>query len=327
LTIYELRQGEGAVMRTLITNSPRRAAKLILKGEIVAFPTETVYGLGANVFDEKALRKIFIAKKRPNDNPFIAHVAHRDQISLLARQITPSARQFIKHFFPGPLTVVLPKRSSVPLIATAGLSTIAIRMPKHPVARALLIACGVPLAAPSANLSGKPSSTTWRSVLTDLDGRIGGILKGGQTPVGLESTVVDCTGRVPRILRSGAVTLEQLRRIVPSTRLAAAQNNAVPKSPGLKYRHYSPRARVVIVLDPEETPKHPNAAYIGIESPGGKRKFRLSRICGNTTDYAHNLYAFFRRCDKAAVSVVYCQFVESEGIGLALMDRLRRASR
>ena len=315
-------------MKTLLTKSPRRAANLILKGEIVAFPTETVYGLGANVFDEKALRKIFIAKRRPIDNPFIAHVAHLQQISLLAEEVTPSARLFIEHFFPGPLTVVLRKRPDVPLIATAGLSTIAVRMPKHPVARALLIACGVPLAAPSANLSGKPSSTTWRSVVNDLNGRIGGILKGGRTAVGLESTVVDCTGRTPRVLRSGAVTLEQLQKIVPSTRLAILRKNASPKSPGLKYRHYSPHARVLIVSDPDAPLNVVNAGYIGIDPPSAKsRRFRVTRICKNAKAYAHDVYNFFRSCDAAGVSIVYCQSVKSEGIGLALMDRIKRASR
>jgi L-threonylcarbamoyladenylate synthase len=314
------------MMKTLLTNSPRKAAGLILRGEIVAFPTETVYGLGANVFDEKALLKIFIAKKRPTDNPFIAHVAHAADISLLAKKITPTARLFIKHFFPGPLTLVLPKRTEVSSVATAGLPTIAIRMPKHPVARALLLACGVPLAAPSANLSGRPSSTTWQSVVQDLDGRIGGILKGGRTSFGLESTVVDCTGSVPRVLRSGAVTLEQLQKIVPSTRLAVVRKNAVPRSPGLKHRHYSPRARVVIVSGRTAAPEAPKAGYIGIDLPPGEHRFRLKRICKNAAVYAHDLYAFFRRCDRAGLSVVYCQSVTREGIGLALMDRIQRAS-
>ena len=315
-------------MKTLLTRSPRRAASLILKGDIVAFPTETVYGLGANVFDERALRKIFAAKKRPVDNPFIAHVARRDQILLLAEEITPPARQFIKHFFPGPLTVILQKRPEVPLIATAGLPTIAIRMPKHPVARALLIACGVPLAAPSANLSGMPSSTNWQSVFNDLDGRIGGILKGGRAPVGLESTVVDCTGSMPTVLRSGAVTLEQLRKIVPSTRLAVIRKDAPVKSPGLKYRHYSPHARVVIVSDASVPVDIRNAAYIGIKAASGrKRRFRLTRVCKDTRAYAHDVYNFFRRCDKRGVSVIYCQSVKPVGIGLAIMDRIKRASR
>ena len=239
-------------MRTILTRSPRKAAKFILRGDIVAFPTETVYGLGANVFDEQALRKIFVAKKRPVDNPFIAHVAEIADISLLAERITPSAEKFIKHFFPGPLTIILPKKSAVPSIATAGLATIGIRMPRHTVAIALIKACGIPLAAPSANLSGRPSSTTWQSVQADLGGRIGCILQGSQTKFGLESTVVDCTGRVPEVLRTGAITLEQLKKIVPATRIGVRKKGKAPKSPGMKYRHYSPRARVVIVSEPDE---------------------------------------------------------------------------
>lgn len=312
-------------MRTLLTTSPQRAAKFILEGELVAFPTETVYGLGANIFDERALRKIFIAKKRPADNPFIAHVANPAEISLLAERITPSAKKFIEHFFPGPLTVVLPKRTAVPSVATAGLSTIGIRMPHHPVAQALLKACGVPLAAPSANLSGKPSPTTWQNVFADLDGRIGCILKGKQARVGLESTVVDCTGRFPRVLRSGAVSLEDLQKIVPSTRMAARLGSTSPKSPGMKYRHYSPSARVAIVSTPKKIQTERNAAYIGIESPRRDQEFRQRLICEDTRGYAHALYAFFRRCDDEHIAVIYCQAVEPRGIGRALMDRLIRA--
>ena len=313
-------------MRTVLTESPQRAAKFIAQGDIVAFPTETVYGLGANVFDEKALRKIFIAKNRPADNPFIAHIADIADLALLARRVPRSAEKFIEHFFPGPLTLVLPKLHSVPLIATAGLSTIGVRMPHHPVALSFLRACGVPLAAPSANLSGTPSPTTWQNVSADLGGRISCILKGGHTKVGLESTVVDCTGAVPQVLRSGAVTLEQLRGIIPSTRIAVGRRTESPRSPGMKYRHYSPRARVIIVSDPREIRPAMNAAFIGVEVIPGIRKFQLHRACANVEEYAHELFDFFRHCDAANVSMIYCQSVEPKGLGLAIMDRLKRAS-
>ncbi len=313
-------------MRTVLTESPKRAAAYIERGDIVAFPTETVYGLGANVFDEKALRKIFIAKKRPADNPCIGHIADIADLALLASRVPRSAEKFIEHFFPGPLTVVLPKQHSVPLIATAGLSTIGIRMPHHPVALSFLKACGVPLAAPSANLSGTPSPTTWQSVLSDLDGRISCILRGGHTRVGLESTVVDCTGAVPQVLRSGAVTLEQLREIIPSTRIAIQKSADSPKSPGMKYRHYSPRARVIIVSNLCEIRPAANAAFIGMEAIPGIKKFRLHRICTHVEKYAHELFDFFRHCDDADISIIYCQSVEPKGLGLALMDRLKRAS-
>jgi L-threonylcarbamoyladenylate synthase len=313
-------------MRTVLTESPQRAAKFIAQGDIVAFPTETVYGLGANVFDEKALQKIFIAKNRPADNPFIAHIVDIADLALLASRVPRSAEKFIEHFFPGPLTVVLPKLHSVPLIATAGLSTIGIRMPHHPIAISFLKACGVPLAAPSANLSGTPSPTTWQSVSADLDGRISCILKGGHTKVGLESTVVDCTGAVPQVLRSGAVTLEQLREIIPSTRIAIRKMAESPKSPGMKYRHYSPRARVIIVSNLREIRPTVSAAYIGMEAIPEIKKFRLHRVCADVEKYAHELFDFFRHCDDAHVSVIYCQSVEPQGLGLAVMDRLERAS-
>jgi len=313
-------------MRTVLTESPRKAATFIMRGEIVAFPTETVYGLGANVFNEKALRKIFIAKNRPSDNPFIAHIAGIDDIVRLADRVPRMAEKFIEHFFPGPLTVVVPKLRTVPLIATAGLSTIGIRMPHHPVALSFLKACGVPLAAPSANLSGAPSPTTWQSVSSDLNGRISCVLKGGKTKVGLESTVVDCTGAVPTVLRSGAVTLEQLREIIPSTRIAFRKSTEAAKSPGMKYRHYSPRARVIIVSGPAEVHSTVNAAYIGTSMQKEIEKFRYYRICTTVEKYAHELFNFFRVCDGANVSVIYCQSVEPRGLGFALMDRLKRAA-
>ncbi|MGA9407274.1 MAG: L-threonylcarbamoyladenylate synthase [Bacteroidota bacterium] len=313
-------------MHTVLTESAHKAAAFILRGEIVAFPTETVYGLGANIFDEKALRKIFIAKKRPADNPFIAHIASIADIARVAQHVPRMAEKFIEHFFPGPLTVIVPKLDAVPLIATAGLPTIGVRMPRHPVALSFLKACRVPLAAPSANLSGMPSPTTWRSVSSDLNGRISCILKGGQTTVGLESTVVDCTGTMPKILRSGAVTLEQLREIIPSTRVAFRKSAEAAKSPGMKYRHYSPHAHVIIVSGPDEIRSMSNAAYIGMEMEKEVEKFRYHRICTTIDKYAHELFDFFRHCDDANVSVIYCQSVEPKGLGLALMDRLKRAA-
>ena len=193
-------------VKTVLTTSPDEAAEFIKRGGIVAFPTETVYGLGANVFDEKAVAKIFEAKRRPADNPLIAHIADIGQIGMLATEITESAKKFIDAFFPGPLTIVLRKTAKVPLIATAGLDTIGIRMPRSALAHQFLAACGTPVVAPSANLSGRPSPTTWQAVLEDLDGRIDCILQGDATEIGLESTVVDCTSAVPVILRGGSVS-------------------------------------------------------------------------------------------------------------------------
>ena len=200
-------------MQTLLTTSPRSAAEFIRRGETVAFPTETVYGLGANALDETAVAKIFAAKGRPADNPLIIHLAEAEQMHTVAREINAAAHNFIEHFFPGALTLVVPKTERVPPNVTAGLATVGVRVPAHELAREFLRACAVPVAAPSANLSGRPSPTTWEAVREDLDGRIACILQGAQTEVGLESTVVDCTGDVPLVLRAGAVTLEQLRAV------------------------------------------------------------------------------------------------------------------
>jgi L-threonylcarbamoyladenylate synthase len=311
-------------MITRLTRSPRAAAQFIRRGEVVAFPTETVYGLGANVFNEAAIERIFTAKGRPTDNPLIAHIAAVEQIELLARDIPPAAIKLIEAFFPGPLTIVLPKRDRVPLIATAGLETIGIRLPRHPLAHEFILACETPLVAPSANLSGRPSPTTWQAVKSDLDGRISCILQGAQTEVGLESTVIDGTGPHPVLLRAGGVTLEQLRAVIPETRLASADDKSAPRSPGLKYRHYAPRAQVHLITYPIQIARPEEAGYIGLDKP--EQDFRLARRCRDLAAYARELFQFFRACDAAWVRDIYCQQVEEEGLGLALMDRLRRAA-
>jgi L-threonylcarbamoyladenylate synthase len=312
-------------MQTVLTTLPNEAAEFIKRGGVVAFPTETVYGLGANVFDEEATKKIFIAKGRPSDNPLIAHVADVSQISLLASHITESARKLIEVFFPGPLTVVLPKKESVPLIATAGLQTVGVRMPRHPIANEFLRLCEKPLVAPSANLSGKPSPTVWQAVYEDLNGKIDCILCGEQTEVGLESTVVDCNDDVPLVLRAGAVTLEQLQAIVPSTRLANVKEDDVVRSPGLKHKHYSPKACVVLIDNPGEIVSRDDSAYIGLDMPSSD--FRLQQVCSSVEEYAHGLFLFFRRCDEREIKTIYCQKVEEKDLGLALMDRLKRAAK
>ncbi len=219
-------------MKTRVTRSPRIAAGFIERGEVVAFPTETVYGLGASLLNEDAIRKVFRAKGRPADNPLIAHVASREQILIIARKIPPIAEKLIEAFFPGPITLVLPRHPSVPRIATAGLDTIGVRMPRHTIAQELISHFGGPLAAPSANLSGRPSPTRWQDAKADLDGRIACILKGDQTEVGLESTVVDCTGKGLVVLRAGAVTLEDLESVAGRVRVARHTPGKTPKSPG-----------------------------------------------------------------------------------------------
>lgn len=311
-------------MKTILTASVREAAEFIKKGGVVAFPTETVYGLGADVFNAQAIEKIFAAKKRPNDNPLIAHVCGIEQIKLLVSDISETARKFITAFFPAPLTLVLPKAKKIPFIATANLETIGVRMPKNALALKFLRACATPLVAPSANLSGRPSPTDWQAVFEDLDTRIDCILQGEATEIGLESTVLDCTTDAPMILRSGAITLEQLRKIEPKTELYLAANNEPPKSPGLKHRHYSPRAKVVLARRDARIETREKAAFIGLSEPN--EKFDLLKICLSVEDYAHDVFNFFRECDRENIQTIYCETVEEKGIGLALMDRLKRAS-
>jgi L-threonylcarbamoyladenylate synthase len=209
------------------------------------------------------------------------------------------------------------------LIATAGLETIGVRMPRNELAQEFLWRCGTPVGAPSANLSGKPSPTTWQAVFEDLQGRIDCILQGEMTEIGLESTVVDCTSEVPMVLRAGAVTLEDLQRQVPETRLYKSEKHEKPKSPGLKHRHYSPKAKVILISGFGFRISD-SSAFIGLSKPD--QKFDLIKICSTVEEYAHEVFAFFRECDARKIEAIYCETVEEKGIGLALMDRLKRAA-
>ena len=311
-------------MRTLITTSYKAASDFISRNAVAAFPTETVYGLGANAYESDAVKKIYAAKGRPSDNPLIVHVGSVEQIPSVVSSIPKHAEKLIAEFFPGPLTLVLPKNKRISSLVTAGLPTVGVRIPDHPLAQKFLKDCGLPVAAPSANLSGSPSPTTWQAVKNDLNGRIPCILKGDPSRVGVESTVVDCTGSSPVILRAGGVTLEQLREVIPSTRLQKQQTK-VPKSPGVKYRHYSPFAYVFIVSGVSETVPMERSAYIGLRSVG-TNGFGMKKICRNETEYARSLFHFFRECDAHDMETIYCEQVSEDGIGLALMDRIRKAA-
>lgn len=312
-------------MITRLTNSPAEAAAFIKGGGIVAFPTETVYGLGADVFNDAAIRKVFDAKQRPADNPLIAHVAEAGDINLLSERISPAAQRLVDAFFPGPLTLVLPKSASVPLLATAGLNTIGIRMPEHPTARAFLRSCAVPIVAPSANLSGRPSPTTWQAVFEDLYGRVDCILQGDPTEIGIESTVVDCSVDPPAVLRKGAVSIEQLREVVPAiTDWNADAAGLISRSPGMRHRHYTPAAEVIILERQQQPEGTERDAYIGLSPRLGT--FKLMRVCSTPEEYASSLFEFFRECDRAGIVKIFCESVKEEGIGAALMDRIRRAS-
>lgn len=318
-------------MKTLLTNSVSKASSFIKKGEITAFPTETVYGLGANAYDEKAVRKIFKAKGRPADNPLIVHISAKKDIEILAEEIPESAKKIIKKFFPGPITVIFKKNEIIPDSVTAGLDTIAIRMPSSKIARALIKASGVPIAAPSANLSGSPSPTSFLHVLEDFKGKIPCVLKGPKAKYGLESTVVDCTGKIPLVLRPGVVTLEQLRKI--DRRIKQQRRSKKIKSPGQRYRHYSPKAKVVLITNYACLRKgqellitnFEKAAFIGLKK--NKMNFSIIKVCKSPDDYAKNLFSFFRECDAGGINTIYCEKVSEKGIGLAIMNRLKKAAK
>ena len=309
---------------TLITDSTEEAARILREGGTVAFPTETVYGLGADATNESAVRKIFEAKGRPADNPLIVHIGDIAMLGSVVGTITDSARLIIEKFFPGPITVVLKKRNAIPDIVSAGLDTVGVRMPSNEVAREFLKLCGVPVAAPSANVSGKPSPTRWEAVKEDLEGRIDCILKGDATEIGLESTVVDCTTEPPVILRTGSVTMEELREVIPEIRIwTDSLDESAPKSPGMKHRHYSPKAKVFVVDHASEL-NDPQGAYIGINRP--RTPANLQKICVSKVEYARSLFDFFREADRAGIKTIFCEAVDESGIGRAIMDRIRRAA-
>ena len=316
-------------MNTRITRSPHVAATILRKGGLVAFPTETVYGLGADALNTAAVNAIFRAKGRPHDNPLIVHIAHRDQLAQVAAHVSPVAQTCIDHFFPGPLTVIVPRHPDLSAAVTAGLDTVGVRLPGHPVAHAFLTACGCPVAAPSANRSGRPSPTYWSAVAHDLNGRIDCILKGNAATIGLESTVVDCTRSRPVILREGAVSREQLETVLPDlARTGRRHQRGAVRSPGIKYRHYAPDASVLLVAGPHEVsgPQADRAAFIGLDNTGFSVKPLRARFCRDEAEYARVLFRFFRECERSNIRTIYCQRVPATGLGRALMDRLQRAS-
>lgn len=313
-------------MDTLVTSTPRIAAAYIRYGSLAAFPTETVYGLGADAMRETAVQGIFEAKGRPADNPLIVHVARPDQVVEVAAEVSPVAQRLMKAFTPGPLTLIVPKASAIPSVVTAGLETVGIRLPRHEVAQSFLKACDTPVAAPSANRSGRPSPTSWTAVREDLGGRIPCILCGGRTREGVESTVLDCTEDPPVLLRPGAVSVEALEAVVGSVVTASSDAEDPARSPGTQHRHYAPRAHVHLIEAPEEAIPDPDAAYIGLEEPEAGDQFRRRRVADNVEAYARDLFRFFRECDREGCTVIYAQTVSSEGVGLALNDRLQRAA-
>ncbi|CAG9620121.1 L-threonylcarbamoyladenylate synthase [Sutcliffiella rhizosphaerae] len=322
------------------------AAEQLKRNGTVAFPTETVYGLGANALSNEAVIKIYEAKMRPSDNPLIVHISKKEQLPTLVDNISIVAEKMINSFWPGPLTLVLPKKEGLSDYVTAGLDTVAIRMPSHPVALALIDVSGLPLAAPSANLSGKPSPTTANHVREDLFGRIAGIVDGGTTGVGLESTVVDCTTGTPIILRPGGITKEQLEEVVGTVEVDPAllknEENIQPKSPGMKYTHYSPIAPVYLVDgNPsffaqtikkalEEGKKVGVLATKETIAQLPTEQLRLVAItCGTKTDLqtvAAHLYDALRSFNSTDVDIIYSEVFPEYGVGAAIMNRLEKAA-
>lgn len=323
----------------------REAAEVIRGGGLVVFPTETVYGLGADATNEQAVQGIFAAKGRPSDNPLIVHVASPQDLAPLVAAVPPPAEALLERFWPGPLTLVLRSRGAVAPSVTAGLDTVGVRMPEHPVARLLIELAGVPIAAPSANRSGRPSPTKATHVIEDLLGRVDVIIDGGDTGVGLESTVLDLTQDPPEILRPGGVTLEALRAVIGSVvehQPTAAAPDVAPRSPGMKYTHYAPKAMVIVVDGPdiEMVQKINSLAYeyaeegnrVGVMATAENRGSYLAPVVlelGPRADLAKVAAALFgtlRSFDQHEVDIVLAEALPEVGIGVAIMNRLRKAA-
>ena len=323
-------------MLTEYIDCTERAAQIIREGGLVAFPTETVFGIGVDATNAEAVTKLFAAKGRPSNNPLIVHLDDGDHWARAATDLPAIAEAMFDAFCPGPLTLVLPKLPAISDQVTAGLATVGVRIPDHPIAKEILRVAAVPVAAPSANRSGRPSGTTWQAVAEDLDGRIDAIFTADSTSIGIESTVVDCTGPFPVVLRPGAITLEQLQQVAPETKEFGVgekhrmvESGEQVNSPGILHPHYQPRATVFMVDGPPiGIPGDVSAvsAFCGIEGFDGVDAFALSRIFDSLEDYAAGFYEFLREVDRQAFEKVFVQTAPDKGIGRALRDRQRRAA-
>ncbi|MDD3394669.1 MAG: L-threonylcarbamoyladenylate synthase [Anaerotignum sp.] len=323
------------------------AARVLKEGGLVAFPTETVYGLGGNGLDSEACKKIYIAKGRPSDNPLILHISQISELRPIVREIPPAAQKLMDAFWPGPLTMIFPKSDIVPLTTTGGLDTVAVRFPSHPVAMAMIRASGLPIAGPSANSSGKPSPTRASHVEFDLSGKIDMIVDGGAAEWGLESTIVDVSGEVPIILRPGAITKEMMEAVVERVLIDPAilskpSDDLRPKAPGMKYTHYSPVAKVTLVRgDSQAVIRKINelCAADGAQgkktgvmaTDGTKAQYQADVVLslGNKNkpeEIGANLFKHLRKFDYLGVDTVYSEVFSEKGEGLAIMNRLNKAA-
>lgn len=324
----------------------RRAGSIIKAGGLVAFPTETVYGLGGDALNPASSRKIYAAKGRPSDNPLIVHICRMEDLAPIVKEIPEAARKLAERFWPGPLTMIFRKSDKVPLETTGGLDTVAVRMPLHPAALALIASSGGYVAAPSANLSGRPSPTLAKYVVEDLSGRIEMILDGGDVEIGLESTIVDMTAKEPMILRPGAVTKEMLEEVLQSVEedrtMMSPDSGQAPKAPGMKYRHYAPKGDLTIV-DGEESrvveyingqiSRLKDTGYItGVIATDRTVSQYRADVCkcvgkrGDEASVAKELYRILREFDEEEVTVIFAESFEATGIGRAVMNRLLKAA-
>lgn len=318
-----------------------QAAKLLRDNEVVAFPTETVYGLGGNAKADEAVQKIFAAKGRPSDNPLIIHISNPDQLKEFVEEIPEKAEILIKHFWPGPLTLIFQKKEGIlSEIATAGLPTVAVRMPQHPVALAIIEKSGLPIAAPSANRSGRPSPTTANHVWEDLNGRVSAIIDGGEAGIGVESTVVDCTSAIPQILRPGGITKEQMMKVIGEVTVDPSITNEemAPKSPGMKYTHYAPDAPLFLVKGKKEFiqqlihEKRKEGLRVGVLTTEENQDYYdcdVVRTCGRREQpesVASSLYETLRGFNHDEVDIIFSEMFSNVGVGQAIMNRLNKAA-
>ena len=331
-------------------------ARILREGGLVAFPTETVYGLGANALDEEAARKIYEAKGRPSDNPLIAHVSAMEEVYPLVSQVSEKAKKLMDAFWPGPMTLIFPKSDLVPYGTTGGLDTVAVRMPSDPVANRLIALAGVPVVAPSANTSGRPSPTTAQHVLQDMDGRIDMIIDGGPVGIGVESTIVDVSVETPTVLRPGAITMEMLEEVLGEVQIDPAILGPVsadlrPKAPGMKYKHYAPKADLTLVEPEDGDMESPDSLERMTEKVRQLAEeklaegFRVGIICtdesrqtypkglvrsiGSRTrreTVAHNLYALLREFDDLKADYIFSESFPEDHLGQAIMNRLSKAA-
>ena len=326
----------------------REAAEIIRSGGLVAFPTETVYGLGANALDPEASKRIYAAKGRPSDNPLIVHISRFEELLSIAKEVPPQAKKLADAFWPGPLTMIVWKNEKVPYETTGGMDTVAIRMPNHPVALALIDESGCMIAAPSANTSGKPSPTEAGHVALDLDGKIPMILDGGPVGIGIESTIIDLTEKVPMILRPGYITKEMLEEVAgevdvdPAVLMTEPKKNIVAKAPGMKYRHYAPRGQLTIIEGKEEAviqkineivlqkeQEGCNVAVIATEE--SKDRYHCKQIFSigsrkSEGSIAAGVYDILRRMDAIGAEYIYTESFAQDHLGQAIMNRMIKAA-